>query len=103
VLEKWFLDGPLPKPCLDNPHSSAPAAEAMIRAAHESDIFILTPTDDILGAAVEFGAAIASTYENPNKQVIVINPWEFRQSVFYAHPAVIAVRGLGQIRQMDWY
>lgn len=103
VIEKWFLDGRLPKPYLDHPDTSARAARAMINAAYVSDVFILFPTDDILGAAVEFGAATASAIANERKQVIVVNPWEVRQSVFYAHPSVIAVRGLEQVRRMEWY
>ena len=103
VIQKWFLEGRLPKPYLEHPEVSGLAAKAMIRAAYESDVFILHPADDILGAAVELGAAIASTQSNKEKQVIVVNPHEVRQSVFYAHPAVIAVRGLNQIRHMEWF
>jgi hypothetical protein len=75
----------------------------MIDAAYESDITILFPGERILGAAVELGAAIASTKTNPEKQIIIVNPFETRQSVFYAHEAVIAVRGIMQIREMDWF
>ncbi len=103
VLEKWWLEGRLAKPYLDNPQTSGPAAEAMIRAAWASDVMILFPTDDILGAAVEFGAALGSGEANLHKQILVVNPWEVRQSVFYAHPAVTAVRGLGEVRSMDWF
>ncbi len=103
VLEQWFRQGRLPKPYLDYPETSAPAAARMIDAAAASDVFILHPTDDILGAAVEFGAALASTHYRPEKQVIVVNPFEVRQSVFYAHPEVIAVRGLAEVRALGWY
>lgn len=103
VTEKWFLEGRLPKPYLDHPVTSSPAAAAMIKAAKESDIFILFPTDDILGAAVEFGAALGSTEDNPNKIVTIVNPFEVRQSVFYAHPAVIALRGIKEIRLLRWF
>lgn len=103
VLEKWWEQGRLPKPYLDHADSSAPAAESMIDAAYRSDVFILFPTDDILGAAVEFGAAIASAAYDDEKKVIAVNPFEVRQSVFYAHPAVIAVHSLAQVRQMKFY
>jgi hypothetical protein len=103
VLEKWFLQGDLPKPYLDHPETSSAAARAMIHAAMTSDVFILTPADGLLGGAVELGAAIASTATNESKQVYVIDQPEVRQSVFYAHPEVIAIKGLDQIRQMDWY
>lgn len=103
VIEKWFLEDTLPKPYLDNPHTSGPAAEAMVRAAYQSDVFILHPTDTILGAAVEFGAALASTETRDDKKVIIVNPFEVRQSVFYAHPAVLAIHGLAELRSQHWY
>lgn len=103
VVEKWWEQGRLPKPYLDHPDTSSRAAKAMIDAAYSSDVFVLFPTNDILGAAVEFGAAIASTLNKPTKKVIVVDPYEVRQSVFYAHPAVIAVTGLSQVRQLHCY
>ena len=103
VLEKWWQEDKLPTPYLDHIDTSASAAEAMIDAAYKSDVAILFPGENILGAAVEFGAAIASTKEDQEKLVIVVNPFETRQSVFYAHPAVIAVRSIAQVRGMSWY
>lgn len=75
----------------------------MIDAAYDSDVFILFPTDDILGAAVELGSAIASTRDNSEKKVIAVNPFEVRQSVFYVHPSVIAVRSLAYVRNLEFY
>lgn len=103
ILEKWWQEGQLPTPYLDNMDTSTPAAKAMIDAAYNSDITILFPNERILGAAVEFGAAIASTKVNRQKEVIVVNPYETRQSIFYAHPSVIAVRGIDQIRRREWF
>ena len=104
IREKWWEYEKLPTPYLDNMATSALASEAMIRAAVNCDVGILFPTDTILGAAVEFGAALASKkLIKPEKQIIVVNPFEVRQSVFYADPAVIAVRGLDQVRRMQWY
>lgn len=103
VLEKWWQLDKLPIPYLDHPSSSAPAARAMIDAAYDSDVTVLFPGDTILGAAVELGAAIASNRVKPEKRIIVVNPYEVRQSVFYAHPAVIAVRSIAVVRGMDWY
>lgn len=103
VLEKWWQLGKLPTPYMDNLNTSSPAAQAMIDAAYNSDITVLFPGDNILGAAVEVGAAIASSKTNPEKQIIVVDPYVARQSVFYAHPAVIAVQGLTQIREMNWF
>lgn len=103
VLEKWWEQGRLPKPYLDHINSSRDAARAMIEAASRSDVMMLFPTDDILGAAVELGAALGSAEVNTKKEIIIVNPWEVRQSVFYAHPAVTAVRGLSEIREMGWF
>lgn len=103
VLEKWWLQPKLPTPYLSNKDTSAPAASAMIKAATQSDVTILFPSDAILGAAVEFGVALASADADRQKQIIVVNPLEVRQSVFYAHPAVIAVKGLAEIKGMAWY
>ncbi len=103
VLEKWWQLDKLPTPYMENLNTSSPAAQAMIDAAYDSDIAVLFPGDNILGAAVEFGAAIASSKTNAEKQIIVVNPYEVRQSVFYAHPAVITVRGIAQVREMNWF
>jgi hypothetical protein len=104
IREKWWQCDKLPVPYLDNPATSAMASVAMLNAAISCDVGILFPTDTILGAAVEFGAAIASKkIIKPEKQIIVVNPFEIRQSVFYTDPAVIAVHGLEQVRRMEWY
>lgn len=103
VIEKWWEKETLPKPYLDYPETSIPASEAMVNAAYESDVYILFPENNILGAAVELGVAIASVKNNPEKQVLIINPEEVRQSVFYIHPVVVAVNGIKQIRKMEWY
>ncbi len=100
---KWWEEGRLPKPYLDYPESSAPAAEDMIRGAYDSEVFILIPEDRILGAAVELGAALGSLAVRPEKEIIIVKPAEVRQSVFYAHPAVIAINGLSEIRHRSWY
>lgn len=103
VLEKWWTKDELPTPYLANLASSSEAASAMIDAAYESDVFVLFPGATILGAAVELGAALASARHNPDKLVIINDPEATRQSVFYAHPAVIATRGLAAIREMGWF
>lgn len=103
VLEKWWTKQVLPTPYLSNKETSSQAASDMITAAYQCDVFVLFPGDTILGAAVELGAALASTHDNPGKLVIINNPEATRQSVFYAHPAAIAVKGLTAIREMDWF
>ena len=103
VIEKWWQKGQLPKLYLDYPDTSAPASIAMINAAYNCDVFILFAEDRVLGAAVELGVAIASTKTNSNKQVIIVNPFDVRQSVFYAHPTVVAIENFQNIRSMEWY
>ena len=75
----------------------------MIAAAVECDVMILFPTDDILGAAIEYGAALGSAAGHLDKQVVIVDPESVRQSVFYTHPAVIAVKGLAEVRKMSWF
>ncbi len=103
VLQKWWESDRLLTPYLDNMDTTGPAARAMIDAAYESDVTILFPSERIIGAAVEFGAAIASTKTNPDKLVIAVNPFDTRQSVFYGHESVITVSGIDQVRKMDWF
>jgi hypothetical protein len=103
VLAKWWEFPKLPTPYLDYPDTSSHAAKIMADAAYNCSVGILFPDEKILGAAVEFGSAIASTSINPEKKIIVVNPFETRQSIFYTHPAVIAIRGIARVRSMDWY
>ena len=103
VLEKWWETDEIPRPYLEYPETSSVAAESMLDAAYESDVCILFPGNKILGAAVELGAAIASKKENPDKQIIIVDLGESRQSIFYAHPAVVVVSELEELRSFDWY
>jgi len=104
ILEKWYEKGVLPTPYLDNLHSSAPAAAAMIRAAYNADVFVLFAQNTIFGAAVELGVALASTAENPNKKLYLLKPSEaVRQSVFYSDTHIEVIDSLDTIRQADWF
>lgn len=103
VLEKWFEQGRLPKPYLDHPETSTPASKAMKQAAFDSDVTIMFPSDDILGAAIEYGIALGSKMTRPDKQIVLVNPFEVRQSVFYADQGVLAVKSLADIRRLEWY
>lgn len=103
VLEKWFNQGRLPKPYLENIETNGVAARSMIKAAFACDAFVLFPEDTVLGAAVELGAALGSTVLREDKQVIIVNPYDVRQSVFYTHPAVTVVESIDQIRKLTWY
>ena len=104
VNEKWWERGVLTKPYLDNLDTSAPAAVAMMKAAKESDVFVLFAEDNLFGALVEFGAALASVEQHPGKKVYVVTPQEtFRQSIFYGHPDVIVSQSLQRIRDADWF
>jgi hypothetical protein len=100
VIEKWWEKGILPTPYLDNYDSSSSAAQTMISAAYECDVYVLFPSDRILGAAVELGAAIASTLGRSGKQIFILEPSSFRQSIFYAHPTVVPVNSVEEIIAM---
>jgi len=95
----------LPTPYLDHPASSERAAIEMEQAVSRADTaVILFPTPTILGAAIEFGVGIATQEQNPDREILVVSPEdELRQSVFYAHPAVVVLRSLAQVRQRHWY
>ena len=98
---KWWKLGRLPKPYLDNLDSSQKAAKLMVEAVMESDVLILFAEDNVLGAATELGVAIGDT--SRSRVNIVVVPEGVRQSVFYAHPEVVAVSDIDKIRSMDWY
>lgn len=104
ITLKWWELPQLSKPYLDNQDESQIAADNMEWAVRQAtEALILFPTDTILGAAVEYGVAIGDRLQNPQREIIVVNPFEVRQSVFYASSAVIAVHGLTEIRQRAWY
>lgn len=98
---KWWELGRLPQPYLKHPEASKQAAEMMIEAVTESDIFILFAEDDLLGASTEFGFALADTTK-PRK-ILVLLPEDTRQSVFYAYPQVSVVSSIDEIRSEAWY
>lgn len=104
ITLKWWELGQLPKPYLEQIESSRPAAAAMTKAVMDSQVFILFAENNILGAATEFGVALGDSMSNKNqREIIVYSPEDIRQSVFYAHPDVITVRSLAEIRQRPWY
>lgn len=103
VLAQWWAYSTLPTPYLEFIESSSVTARKLLDAAYSSDVTILFPSEDILGAAVEFGAAIASCKSNPNKLIVVVDPFHTRQSVFYAHESVTRVKNLDEVRKMDWF
>lgn len=75
--------------------------EAAVRAA--TTAVILFPQPNILGAMGEFSIAVGDRLRVPEREIIVVNPFETRQSVFYALSAVIALRGLAELRKRPWY
>lgn len=110
ITFKWWDPNlaQLPIPYHTNRATSAPAAVSMTEAVETADTaVILFPSPKILGAAVEFGIALGSIEENPDREILVVgyspNAQEFRQSVFYAHPAVIVLRSLAHVRERPWY
>lgn len=58
ITYKWWEAKALKKPYLEHIESSRPAAVRMVEAVRRSDVTILFPEARILGAAIEFGAAI---------------------------------------------
>jgi len=104
ITLKWWELPKLPTPYLANPVTSAPAAEDMVNAVLDADVCVLFPEDNILGAMGEFAIALGDKVTTrPDKEVIVVSPFEKRQSVFYAHPGVLAVASLTEVRQRPWY
>lgn len=104
ITMKWWELPPLSKPYLDYQQESQIAADSMEQAVRDAtDAVILFPADNLLGAMTEYGIAIGDRPRNPQREIIVVNPFEVRQSVFYASSAVIAVRGLADIRLRPWY
>ncbi len=101
ITLKWWEDEALEKPYLENDRSWYEAL-AMEQAVRVSDALVLFPEDNILGAAIELGIAIGDTTK-PDREIVIVNPFERRQSIFYAHPAVVCVDGLTKVRERQWY
>jgi hypothetical protein len=98
----WEMKG-IVKKYLDHIDVNAPLAVEMSRAAFNADIFALFAQDDILGAATEFGVALASAEYDSDKRIYVIGAYAIRQSVFYTHPRVENVNNHSDLRNADWY
>lgn len=98
---KWW-EKDIKKPYLDkeNTNNSMNASIEMENGVRMSDVFILAPTPNILGAAVEFGIAIG---DNKDRELLVILDDNSRQSVFYANPKVICLNSLKEIRRCRWF
>lgn len=106
TLKWWDPKNPeLPTPYLDHPETSVSAAIAMREAVVSADTaVILFPSPKILGAAIEFGIALATQETQRDREIIVVgNPEIERQSVFYADPAVIVLQSVAGIRERKWY
>ncbi|HEY1644795.1 MAG TPA: SDR family NAD(P)-dependent oxidoreductase [Candidatus Saccharimonadales bacterium] len=78
-------------------------AEEMAYAAYDAEVFTLFAHPDILGAATEFGIALASVNEVLTKKIYVVGAAATRQSVFYTHPRVENVVSEFDLRDADWY
>jgi hypothetical protein len=95
ITHDWTADGALPKPYVDHAEVNGPHAQAMIDGASRADLFVLCWDAGMLGAAVEWGAALASGATC----VIIGLPAGGRQSVFAAHPQVRLFDGMHEFRQ----
>jgi hypothetical protein len=102
ICRWWEMKG-VTKPYLDNLDLNAPLAVEMLNAAFNAEVFILFAQDDILGAAIEFGAGLASVEHVPDKRIYIVGSYAVRKSVFYTHPSAENVNSLQDIRTRDWY
>jgi hypothetical protein len=82
-----WTDIKVQKPYLDHMGANRPAAEAMKAAAAASDLVVLVPDEDVFGALIETGVAIAF-----GAQVAVLGA--SRQSIFWCLPGVHLVEDL---------
>jgi hypothetical protein len=101
ITYKWWEED-IKKPYLDkeNVNNSIAASLEMEKGVRMSDVFILVPTPNILGAAVEFGVAIG---DDKDRELLVIVDENTRQSIFYANPKVICLNSLKEIRRCRWF
>lgn len=98
---KWW-EKDIKKPYLDeeNIDNSMAASLEMENGVRMSDVFILVPTPNILGAAVEFGVAIG---DDKDRELLVVVGENTRQSVFYTNPRVICLNSLKEICHRNWF
>lgn len=103
ITLKWWEIPKLPKPFFDNIGTSNPAAEAMIYAVNKADIFILIPSEKVMGALVELGIAIRDRKDHPEKEIIVVVNAATRQSVFYTSNGILILDSVERIQERSWY
>lgn len=101
ITYKWW-EKDIKKPYLskENVDDSMVASNEMENGVRQSDVFILIPDPNILGAGIEFGIALGDTGE---REILVILDKDTRQSVFYANPKVICLKSLGAICSREWF
>jgi hypothetical protein len=101
ITYKWW-EKDIKKPYLskENVDDSMVASNEMENGVRQSDVFILIPDPNILGAGIEFGIALGDTGE---REILVILDKDTRQSVFYANPKVICLKSLGAICSCNWF
>lgn len=102
IVMKWWENSPI-KPYLSNVNSNAPLARVMLEASEKCEVFILIGADDILGAAIEYGAALASLEQMPEKKIVAIIPDSIRQSILYTHPGVKLLNDVSELEREVWY
>lgn len=101
---KWWELQKLPIPYMEHQETSRPAADKMVEAVRSATTaVILFPDKKILGAMAEFGIALGDQPQNPQREILVVNPFDTRQSVFYAASSVIALRSLEALYDRAWY
>ena len=101
ITYKWWELPQPKKPFLSHRQLSEKLAKEMVEAVKNADIFILFTEDSILGAATEFGIAIADT--SRDRKIYIIHPPANRQSIFYTYPSVEVLENIEDIKKLEWY
>lgn len=93
----WAKGVIIEKPYLDHIEINVITAKKMRQAAVDCDHFILLVGDNLLGAYIEFGLALASTSTRPDKRLFVVSGDPLRQSIFYTEPSVVICASIEEL------
>ena len=98
ITYDWTKSEGIQKPYLVFLNSNMPYAMMMRNAADICDIFVLLPTEFILGALIELGVAIGSVRHRPGKIIYVVcDRAQLRQSIFYTLEDVVVLDTLEEL------
>lgn len=85
------------KPYLTFDDRNRPAAEAMLRAIQEADIFVLVMGGEVYGAIGEFVGYCTSHVVLHRHAYVLGHPEQFRQSLFMCLPGVKIVQTIDEL------